>query len=350
MQPPDEQVGEPFFQATGAVCNLESLSKAAGVSGFLNAAPDEDGILRRVPMLVEYDGSVYPALSLAAVSMATGMALGGPRRQRQQSLTARVWRAGDHTVPSTARAICSSAIAGQSASSPTSRPRTSSPAAPSADVREQDRVRRDDGAGYTRGRRHATRHAVRGRRSARDGRRQSAAGRLPVETRAPHRDRDAARDRLRGAGGAALPALRSGVGPARNRRLRCSPVGHVLLDALGQRNVPVSALPHDGRHRCARGDDGGRVCWWSAAGRTNRCRRTRHRGGSWFRRYCRSPASAISKPANTRCARRSTRASSPSSSRSIPASTTTSPRNASSYWPAWRRCMTSARSAFPTAC
>jgi adenylate cyclase len=38
----------------------------------LNAAPDPDGILRRVPMLVEYDDRVYPALSLAAVSMATG--------------------------------------------------------------------------------------------------------------------------------------------------------------------------------------------------------------------------------------------------------------------------------------
>ena len=72
VQPPDDQVGEPFFHATGAVCNLETLSDAAGVSGFLNAAPDADGILRRVPMLVEYDGSIYPSLSLAAVSMATG--------------------------------------------------------------------------------------------------------------------------------------------------------------------------------------------------------------------------------------------------------------------------------------
>jgi adenylate cyclase len=72
VQPADEQVGEPFFHATGAVCNLESLSDAAGVSGFLNAAPDPDGILRRVPMLVEYDGRVYPSLSLAAVAMATG--------------------------------------------------------------------------------------------------------------------------------------------------------------------------------------------------------------------------------------------------------------------------------------
>ena len=72
VSPGDEQASDPFFHATGAVCNLESLSQAAGVSGFMNAVPDQDGILRRVPMLVEYDGRVYPALSLAAVSMATG--------------------------------------------------------------------------------------------------------------------------------------------------------------------------------------------------------------------------------------------------------------------------------------
>jgi HD-GYP domain-containing protein (c-di-GMP phosphodiesterase class II) len=72
VHPADDQSGDPFFHATGAVCNLESLSEAAGVSGFLNAAPDSDGILRRVPLLVEFDGRVFPALSLAAVSTFTG--------------------------------------------------------------------------------------------------------------------------------------------------------------------------------------------------------------------------------------------------------------------------------------
>ena len=72
VQPADDLLGEPFFHATGAVCNLESLSDAAGASGFLNAAPDPDGILRRVPLLVEYDGRVFPSLSLAAVAAATG--------------------------------------------------------------------------------------------------------------------------------------------------------------------------------------------------------------------------------------------------------------------------------------
>jgi adenylate cyclase len=48
------------------------LTKAAGESGFLNAAPDPDGILRRVPLMLDFDGQVYPALSLAAVRAALG--------------------------------------------------------------------------------------------------------------------------------------------------------------------------------------------------------------------------------------------------------------------------------------
>jgi adenylate cyclase len=48
------------------------LAQAAGASGFLNAAPDSDGILRRVPLVLELDGRVYPGLALAAVAAATG--------------------------------------------------------------------------------------------------------------------------------------------------------------------------------------------------------------------------------------------------------------------------------------
>jgi len=72
VQPPDETRYEPFFHATGAVCNLPMLAEAAATSGFLNAAPDSDGILRRVPLLAELDGRVYPGLALAAVAAATG--------------------------------------------------------------------------------------------------------------------------------------------------------------------------------------------------------------------------------------------------------------------------------------
>jgi HD-GYP domain-containing protein (c-di-GMP phosphodiesterase class II) len=72
VQPPDEMTHEPLFHATGAVCNLPILAEAAAASGFLNAAPDADGILRRVPLLADLDGRVYPSLALAAVAAATG--------------------------------------------------------------------------------------------------------------------------------------------------------------------------------------------------------------------------------------------------------------------------------------
>ena len=68
-----EDTGDaPYFRASGAVCSLPMLAQAAGASGFMNAAPDADGILRRVPLLVELDGRVYPNLALATVAAATG--------------------------------------------------------------------------------------------------------------------------------------------------------------------------------------------------------------------------------------------------------------------------------------
>jgi CHASE2 domain-containing sensor protein len=65
------QTDDPFFMATSAVCNIPMLTSAAQASGFLNAAPDPDGILRRAPLLMQYGDRVYPALALAAVRSVT---------------------------------------------------------------------------------------------------------------------------------------------------------------------------------------------------------------------------------------------------------------------------------------
>ena len=95
VQPPDER-HEPLFHATGVVCNLPLLAEAAAASGFLNAAPDSDGILRRVPLLAELNGRIYPGLALAAVVAATGardMAL------RITNVNASVLTLGTRTVP-----------------------------------------------------------------------------------------------------------------------------------------------------------------------------------------------------------------------------------------------------------
>jgi len=72
IRPPDDAGHEPFFRATGVVCSLPILGRAAPASGFLNAAPDSDGILRRVPLVAEFDGRLYPSLALAAVAVTTG--------------------------------------------------------------------------------------------------------------------------------------------------------------------------------------------------------------------------------------------------------------------------------------
>jgi len=68
----DDSTEAPFFNAGGAICNLPVLTKAASASGFLNAAPDPDGLLRRIPVLMEYEGRVYPSLALTALMAVTG--------------------------------------------------------------------------------------------------------------------------------------------------------------------------------------------------------------------------------------------------------------------------------------
>ena len=69
--------GSPYdtgnlFRAKGATCSIESLSRSAPSSGFFNVIPDSDGVLRRAPLLMEYNGKLYPGLALATVIQAKG--------------------------------------------------------------------------------------------------------------------------------------------------------------------------------------------------------------------------------------------------------------------------------------
>ena len=63
---------EGLFDAQGVDCNLPILSNAAGSSGFFNATPDSDGVLRRVPLVIRHKGILYPTLSLAVYLRARG--------------------------------------------------------------------------------------------------------------------------------------------------------------------------------------------------------------------------------------------------------------------------------------
>ncbi len=63
---------DQLFHASGIICSLPAFNQSAGASGYLNASADRDGLLRRVPLLMEFKGQVYPSLALAAVLRATG--------------------------------------------------------------------------------------------------------------------------------------------------------------------------------------------------------------------------------------------------------------------------------------
>ncbi|MCF8108839.1 MAG: CHASE2 domain-containing protein [Desulfohalobiaceae bacterium] len=56
-----------LFRADGVIANIQELSRAADRSGFFNVVSDADGLLRRAPLLMEYQGNIYPSLALAAV-------------------------------------------------------------------------------------------------------------------------------------------------------------------------------------------------------------------------------------------------------------------------------------------
>jgi len=66
---PREPGKAAFFQATDIICSVPAISRAAAASGFLNAAPDSDGKVRRLPMVIESGGRYYPSLALAALNV-----------------------------------------------------------------------------------------------------------------------------------------------------------------------------------------------------------------------------------------------------------------------------------------
>jgi adenylate cyclase len=61
-----------FLSWRGYNGNLQVFQDAASAGGHFNSIPDVDGISRRVPMLVEYRGNYYEALSLAVVRQLQG--------------------------------------------------------------------------------------------------------------------------------------------------------------------------------------------------------------------------------------------------------------------------------------
>ncbi len=75
----------------GYGANLKTLQSNAASAGHFNPLVDFDGVVRRIPMLVEYDGQIYESLSLAVVRCLLDMpkielGFGGEAKQGYGSL------------------------------------------------------------------------------------------------------------------------------------------------------------------------------------------------------------------------------------------------------------------------
>lgn len=62
--PAPDQIGLP--QMSGHTANLPLLQQAAEHGGFFVSTPDGDGVNRRYPLVLAYDGAIYPSLALVA--------------------------------------------------------------------------------------------------------------------------------------------------------------------------------------------------------------------------------------------------------------------------------------------
>ncbi len=54
-------------ESAGVLCNLTIFSEKVSTSGFFNSSPDQSGMLRRLPLLIQYNGEVYASLALATI-------------------------------------------------------------------------------------------------------------------------------------------------------------------------------------------------------------------------------------------------------------------------------------------
>ena len=63
----------PFVKATGFSGNIEILQNAALGAGHFNPWVDDDGVVRKVPLLYEYEGQYYGALALTMAQLAAGV-------------------------------------------------------------------------------------------------------------------------------------------------------------------------------------------------------------------------------------------------------------------------------------
>ena len=62
------ELNAPFLTAVSPQTNIKKISDSAEKSGFINMVPDNDGIVRFMPVIIRYDNLFYTPLSLQAIS------------------------------------------------------------------------------------------------------------------------------------------------------------------------------------------------------------------------------------------------------------------------------------------
>jgi len=89
---------------TGYTGNLPIYLKNAAAAGHFNPLPDIDGVMRRVPMILEFEGEYYESLSLAMVRAYLGLQTGSapqvePGFPPQKSAGLEWLKVGELTIP-----------------------------------------------------------------------------------------------------------------------------------------------------------------------------------------------------------------------------------------------------------
>ena len=68
--PGSHQITLNILTARSISCALPQLATASASEGFLNVFPDNDGVIRKVPLLMGWQSKLYPSLALAAALFA----------------------------------------------------------------------------------------------------------------------------------------------------------------------------------------------------------------------------------------------------------------------------------------
>ncbi len=63
-------------KAPGVLESVDAIASRTRISGFVNSGLDADGVLRRLPLLIEYHGVIHASLALAATMRALGVGSG----------------------------------------------------------------------------------------------------------------------------------------------------------------------------------------------------------------------------------------------------------------------------------